>query len=218
MRQYCNRCKQLTKHKVIHEYSQEYTPIDIPEMEIDYAKGTWEIIECFGCEQVSFCETWINSEDIDYDSGIPVEHIKLYPERKGNDLEFKQFEVLPSKIKKLYLEAIKTLNMTLYFSCTACLRSIIEAICSNVGINEGRIEEKIDKLFEKGFLTKKHAEALHEHRLIGNKALHELQIPTKEELVIAIRIIEHTLENIYELQDKFEELKFLREKRVNRQK
>lgn len=216
MREYCNKCKRLTNHKVIHEYSKEYMPEDYPEMQIDYAKGTWQVIECSGCEQVSFCEIWINSEDIDYETGMPEEHVIFYPECQKNDLDYQQFVVLPSKVRKLYREAIQTFNKNLYFSSTACLRAIIEAVCSSVGIEERNIKKKIDMLFERGFLTKQHAEVLHEHRLIGNKSLHELQIPTKEELMIAIKIIEHTLENIYELQDKFEELKFLREKRMDK--
>ncbi|HDR8143062.1 hypothetical protein CON74_25625 [Bacillus thuringiensis] len=46
-----------------------------------------------------------------------------------------------------------------------CLRAIIEAVCSSIGIEEKNIKQKIDKLFEKGVLTKQQAEVLHEHRL-----------------------------------------------------
>lgn len=216
MRQYCNKCTQLTRHKVVHEYSRVHTPENTPGMQIDYAKGAWKIIECNGCEEVSFYETWQTSEDIDYETGIPYEHVKLYPECQESALGFQQFEALPLKVKNIYFEAIQTFNKNLYFSSMACLRAIIESVCSNVGIDKGSIEQKINKLFEKGFLTKQHADILHEHRLMGNKSLHELQIPTKEELVIAIKIIEHTLENIYEIHNKCEELKSLRENRLNK--
>ena len=46
----------------------------------------------------------------------------------------------------------------------------------------------------------------------GN-ALHELDIPSNEELKLAIEIIEHTLDNIYELQDKVEELRLQKKRR-----
>ncbi|EMX0193784.1 hypothetical protein COJ87_19935 [Bacillus cereus] len=217
MRQYCNKCKQLTKHKIIHEYSRVYTPENTPEMQIDYAKEIWRIMECCGCEEVSFAEIWKSSEDVDYKTGIPYENIQLYPECQENSLGYQKFNVLPFMINKIYLEAIQTFNKNLYFSSMVCLRTIIEAICANVGIEEGSIKQKIDKLFEKGFLTKQHVDILHEHRLMGNQALHNLQIPTREELVIAIKIIEHTLENIYEINYKCEELKFLIESRRNKE-
>ncbi|PGP19151.1 DUF4145 domain-containing protein [Bacillus thuringiensis] len=214
MRQYCNKCKQLTNHLLIYEYNREYTPENTPQMQIEYAKEAWKIIECSGCEEVSFSETWVASEDIDYETGSLYEQVKSYPECQENTLSYQEFKFLPLKVKQIYLEAIDTFNKELYFSSMACLRAIIEAVCSNVGINRGSIEQKINKLFEEGFLTKQHANILHEPRLMGNKALHNLQIPTKEELVIVIKIIEHTLENIYEIRSKCDELKFLIERRM----
>lgn len=79
---------------------------DYPEMQIDYAEGTWKIIECDGSEQVSFCEIWINSEDINYETRMPEEHVIFYPERRNNFSDYQHFEVLPSKVRELYLEAI----------------------------------------------------------------------------------------------------------------
>jgi hypothetical protein len=60
---------------------------------------------------------------------------------------------------------------------------------------------------EKGMLTKTSATTLHEHRYLGNDAVHELARPSVEELKLAIDIIEHTLEQLYELPEKAEELK-----------
>ncbi|MCF7622527.1 MULTISPECIES: DUF4145 domain-containing protein [Bacillaceae] len=213
MKVYCNKCKQKTKHNIVKEFIREYTPDNTPEMQIDYAKGEWKIIECMGCEQISFYEVWVNSEDIDYNSGNLEETIRIFPNRETDFKQTNNYFVLPSKIKNIYKEIIETYNQNLLLSCSACLRAIIEAICSNVGIQGRNIEKKINGLHEREYLTKRHADILHEHRFLGNKALHELQIPTKQELEIAIQIVEHTLENIYELQDKVEELKWLKERR-----
>jgi hypothetical protein len=216
MKHFCNMCKQQTNHKTLFEIKKEYTPENTPKMQIEYAAGTWRIIECLGCEDISFYETWVTSEDIDYERGMLEENIKYYPTREEEFLIKQQFVLIPSKIRKIYKEAIEAFNNKLYFSCTACLRAIVEGICTNLGINERQIEAKINKLFEKGFLTKQHADILHEHRVLGNKALHEIQIPTEQELLIAIKIIEHTLENIYELQDKVEELRWHKERRLKK--
>jgi hypothetical protein len=48
---------------------------------------------------------------------------------------------------------------------------------------------------------------------LGNEALHELTKPQPEELQIGIKIIEHILENIYELPSQANELKAIRGKK-----
>lgn len=187
-------------------------------MQIDFAEGEWQIIECKGCERISFREKWVTSEDIDPATGELEKMIELYPERKTNFLEEKHYTVLPKKIRNIYREIIQSFNMNMYLSCSACLRVIIEEICSQSDITKGNIVGKISKLHIQGFLTERHAEILHQHRFLGNKALHEVQLPTREELLLAIQIMEHTIENIYELQDKFEELEWLKERRLRKEK
>ena len=73
---------------------------------------------------------------------------------------------------------------------------------------------KIEGLHEKGLLTRQHSEILHEHRFLGNDAVHDLKQPTQDELKLAIQIVEHTLENLYELKDKADEWRS--KKKVNR--
>lgn len=85
-------------------------------------------------------------------------------------------------------------------------------------IRRDNLQGKIGGLFEKNLLTKNHADVLHEHRFLGNQAVYELDIPSKEELRLAINILEHTLENIYELKYKAEELQWQRELRMNKNK
>ena len=60
---------------------------------------------------------------------------------------------------------------------------------------------------KKGLLTHPSAQALHEHRYLGNTAVHELARPSAEELKSAIEIVEHVLEQLYELPEKAEELR-----------
>lgn len=73
------------------------------------------------------------------------------------------------------------------------------------------LDGKINGLQERGLITKSQQCALHELRFLGNKALHDLDIPSKNELEIAFEIIEHLLLEIYELPIKTSELKTKRE-------
>jgi hypothetical protein len=58
---------------------------------------------------------------------------------------------------------------------------------------------KIEGLAERNILTERQARSLHEHRYLGNMALHELEIPSKGTLESAITIVEHIMEDLYSI-------------------
>lgn len=231
MRIFCSTCNTVTNHEVVKEFIKEYTPENTPEMNIDYAKSTWQIVSCRGCDNISFRELWVCSEDYDPYTGEAQETESIYPKRGKDELVAKPFYSVPIKLRRIYREVIDSYNYELYTLCTGGLRAIIEGICAAEGVIDGPVEQtrggqrvferksdlrgKIEGLHEKALLTKKHAETLHEHRLLGNYALHELDIPSNQELRLAIEIIEHTLDNIYELQNKAEELRLQKNRRQN---
>ena len=224
---FCNYCKRLTNHDIIAHESKSFTPDNTPGMEISFAEGTWEIIKCCGCEEVTFRETWINSEDVDMRTGQPEEIIRVYPPRNENKLQIKPYSTVPLNIQLTYREVIDCYNNEIYTLCAAGLRALIEGICVANNIKAGPIEVsdksgkkkiirksniqgRIEGMVEAGLLTKKHADSLHEHRFLGNKAMHELERPNKEKLKLAIEIIEHTLENLYEIPNKAKYIKLFR--------
>jgi len=222
---FCVQCKRETNHKVLHETKKTFNNEEI------WAEGTWQIVECSGCEDITFREVWENSEDVDPYEGYPVENIKLYPIRSKDTLPIKTFYNVPYKVRNIYREMIDAFNNGMLILCSGGLRATIEGICNEEGIVDGPVEiekkgvkstirkndlrGRIGGLFEKGLLTKQHAEILHEHRFLGNEALHALDQPTKEELKIAIEIIEHTLDNIYELSEKVSDLRYNKQKRIH---
>jgi hypothetical protein len=114
--------------------------------------------------------------------------------------------------------------------CAAGLRASIEGLCAANGVSDGpvevqkadgtteikrksNLEGKISGLSEKGLLTNKSAELLHEHRYIGNDAVHELSRPSDADLKTAIEIVEHMFESLYEIPEKAEALKIARAKK-----
>lgn len=223
MKAYCSQCNIETNHSILHKIKKSYND---DEKGI-WAEGTWQIIECKGCEDVSFREVWVNSEDTD-----PYENIKLYPIRGKETLPIKPFYNVPYKVRSIYREMIDAFNNGLFVLCSAGLRATIEGICISESIFDGPVEfekngttvikrkkdlqGKIGGLFEKGLLTKHHTEILHEHRFLGNEALHSLDQPTKEELKIAIEIVDHTLDNLYELTEKVSDLRYNKRRRLNK--
>lgn len=213
---YCNRCRQTTDHTVLKEIQKHFTPDENPDMQIDFADGKWEILECCGCQSIVFRETWITSEDIDSDGLRPT--VTLYPSRDKDLLELKSFWEVPAALRQIYMEMITSYNNQCCILCAGGIRGLIEGICIEKNIQDGPVVKikngisttvrgnnlyaKIEGLAEKGILTKEHSRILHENRVLGNDALHTLQDVPKEDLKIAIEIIEHTLENLYEIQVK----------------
>jgi uncharacterized protein DUF4145 len=204
----CDRCRRTTRHAVIHEVRESYTPENDPEMRIDHAAGTWQIIRCNGCDDVSFREFWISSED-------PEGAERIFPPRSLDSRQAKTFINVPFGIIRIYREMIDAYNVDAATLCAVGVRAIVEAICRERRIASGPVEQKrggkavtvrrtnlegkVEGLREMGFVTADHANALHETRLFGNEAAHELQRPGREVLKSAVEIIEHTLENMYEL-------------------
>lgn len=208
MKLFCNRCRRDTNHTVIQSHSQTYWHDDDPDISVDYAKHTWEIIQCAGCELVSFREILSTSEEWE-----PTE--TRYPEADKDQLVVKSFRQASYNINRIYRESIRSFNIGNYILCTAGLRAVIEAICAKANVKSGLVEKKegektykkkkknlegkIEGLHQKGILLKKHAEILHALRFIGNDAVHELSTPPIDDLKEAIEIVERTIENLYEL-------------------
>lgn len=216
----CNKCKVHTNHQSLFSYKQEYSQENTPDMQIDFAEGVWTLLQCAGCQTITCVEKWMTSED-DPEMGHSVTY---YPSRIKDRIEAKTFFSVPRKPRRIYREIVESFNIEIFTLSAAGIRAVIEGVCSDKGILDGPIEVtkqdgtkamerkqnlagKIEGLHEKGFLTKQHAQILHEHRFLGNEAVHELEQPSRDELKLAIEIIEHTLENIYELSDKAEELR-----------
>lgn len=229
MKSYCGSCKRETNQEVIDE---ELVPFS-DEGENVFGEDKYQIICCRGCDTISFREIGWFSEDINPYTGEPLLRIVLYPRVSVNDLQLKQVMEIPRKIRQIYRETIESYNDQNYILCAAGLRAIIEGICAEEAIQDGPIttkgkdgqiktirnktlQGKIGGLYERNLITENHANILHEHRFLGNEALHELNIPSVEELKLGIEILEHTLENIYELRYKGQELQYKRKSRKDK--
>jgi hypothetical protein len=227
----CLNCKRFTKHKILTSVLK--TGEDEYEEE-GFSISWWnnfEILECQGCSSVSLREQHTSSEDFHDENhdGI-TEHI--YPERSVNSLEARDYEFVPESLIPIYKETIQAFNQNLFILCGTGVRALVEGVCEANGIKTGNVERvekgvtkikrssnlegKINGLYENGVLTKTHANSLHEHRFLGNEAVHELSAPTKKELRLAIEIIEHVFDSLYEIPEKAKELKANRSKRKKR--
>lgn len=236
VQEHCGQCGRSTRHMVMGSYdysgSEDY---DGGSFSIDWS-SSHQVIQCQGCMASSFRQVNWFSEDMqqigpdEYDNG---ERITLYPKRSNNTRAIKEYWEVPNNLRRIYRESIDCFNNDSFTLTAAGLRSLIEGLCAVLGITDGpkeiakkdgtkeikrfsNLEAKISGLHEKGFLTEKSASVLHEHRFMGNDAVHELAHPSRDELALAIEIIEHTFDAIFEIPAKGDELKTRRVRRAKK--
>ena len=223
----CDVCHRENKHLILQAVRRDGHELIDRQYSVDWFND-YQIIQCQGCETISFRTLSWCSECMDFDSNGTSE--TLYPKRAIECLPLKTFHNSPRGISRIYREIIDSYNNEIYTLCAVGLRAIVEGICADQGIKDGPIEVKkkdgsksiqrrkdlqgkISGLHEKNILTQKNSEILHEHRFLGNDAVHELHQPSSEELTLAIQIIEHTIESLYEIPKKALSLKRAKESR-----
>lgn len=206
-RVFCNSCRQTTRHDITRTFEQVLDDGQIIQ---------WQIVQCKGCDSVSFLEMRL----IDVELTQQIFSEKVYPPRMLRPI--KQFDGAPEKLDRIYREMIDSFNNGIYILCAGGLRALVEGICAEQNITDGpkrdqetgefqinpethlprrgrNLECKIEGFAEKHVLTQPEARALHQHRYLGNSALHELEIPSSETLNIAITIIEHAMDTLYNI-------------------
>jgi hypothetical protein len=220
----CIKCSHLTKHRVVASLDENGSECDESEgWSADWINN-YQVIQCQGCESVSFRHLHWFSEDAYPDFGEDGTTERLYPKRSANSIKAKALLNVPTTLRRIYAELIDCFNNECPTLCAAGLRALVEGICADRGIadgpisvpakgggtqvvRKGNLEGKIAGLEEKRILTQTSAQTLHQHRYLGNEAAHELARPSAEELGLAIEIIEHTLEHLYEIPERAEALR-----------
>lgn len=222
---FCINCKWHTNHTVLQSVDKEWKEFlwkideDI-ELSID-RYDNYQIIQCLWCDTISFRHINYFSELQCWDDDGITETI--YPQRTPDMLIIKEFKKIPNIIKKTYEITIEMYNSWYYAQCAEGMRKIVEGICIDKNVKWWNVEYtdksgkkkfsrsekligKIMGLAEMDILTKDNAKLLHIQRILGNKSLHEMKDPTKEELKIALEIIENTLILLYDLPEKIKEI------------
>lgn len=219
----CAQCNQENEHTVIvsadYRWSRDYDE----NFSVD-AESNYQVIRC-RCGNILFRHhSWCSeNQDHEWDGHT----VTIYPKREVEARPTKRFRHVPQFIVDVYEQTILAYNNESYILCAAGLRVIVEGVCEVSGVKDGpvswtgkdglpkvgrsnKLVGKIAGLCEAGILTSQYADILHEHRFLGNDAVHDLQGPAQRELHLAIEIIEHILEQIFVIPPKAESLKAIR--------
>jgi len=190
----CGECKIVTNHNIVAWHEEGSGPED----EIMW-RAHFQIIQCMGCDDISFRQTLACEEDFDPHTGHLQEAEILYPNRISGRDQMPGYEYFPAKTNRVYMETLKALNHRLPLLAAIGLRALIESICIEQKTKAKTLEKGIDELAAAGLLSAMQAEFLHKHRFMGNEAAHGIVAPKPEHLVAALDIAETLLKTIYVL-------------------
>ena len=154
------------------------------------------------------------------ENGNDLYSFNYYPERKNSsNRKSMDFIHIDHKLNSTYKEIIKAFNHGLFIVCAMGIRALLEGICFTEGIDDKKafgLEKKIKTLKEISNIPDSIIEGLMSIKFIGDYAAHRLEQTSKEELGLAIDVLEALLTNLYEakfdLERKAKKLKFIQDK------
>lgn len=232
----CVECNRDTRHRVVQSLDYSGSELfDAGRFSIEWSSNH-QIVQCQGCMNVSFRQVNWFSEDAqqigpdEWDDGSTE---ILFPKRSNHSLPANDFRNVPTNLRRIYRETIECFNNDAFTLSAAGLRALVEGLCVELKVKDGpkeitkndgsketkrvkNLEGKIAGLGEKGYLTQQHSDVLHQHRYLGNEAVHELAQPGRDELALAIEIIEHIFDSVYEIPYKAIDLHSKRTKRMKK--
>ncbi|MFI8145845.1 DUF4145 domain-containing protein, partial [Acinetobacter sp. ABJ_C5_2] len=191
----CLDCKRETNHEIIATKLYEtYIPYE-------YHDGKeYSIVQCRGCDQVSFLKTYHDYESI-YPTGYndDFEHVRSYTNYypDASQILTKYKRSLPKDLYTIYSETKVAFTQNLNIFTAIGIRSIIECICKDKKVIGKNLEKKISNLKNLGDISKRDVDLLHSLRFLGNDAVHELIKPEENDVKVAFDIIEHLIQAIY---------------------
>lgn len=188
----CSSCDRETWHDIMfkHVDSEHEYRIDME----------YYVVRCKGCRTVSF-----RKAVYDYEAAYPIaedewkvpEEIDVYPRVLIGHKELADLWDVPNPVRAVYLQSLRAIRDEANILAGIGLRATIEAICNERNIIGRTLDKRIDSLMKTGLISQKDAERLHAIRFLGNDAAHEVRHSSSKSILIALRIIEHLLVNIY---------------------
>lgn len=192
----CKTCKRESNQHI----KEEYNVVGDEGNGAFSWTNQYQIIQCAGCDRISFRTTHSNSEDIQQTGPNEWEYaetVKVYPNPMGTRHPVSETHFLPAKLRRIYNETMIALNEQQPVLAGVGIRAIVETICKEKQATGNNLFGKINDLVAKGALTSDGSVVLHKVRTLGNDAAHEVKPHTEAELNVAMSVVEHLIMQLY---------------------
>jgi hypothetical protein len=139
-----------------------------------------------------------------YDTHKVIWTYAYHPKRITEDLPRRFFDT-PLEMQMVYYEIVESFNTELKILCAIGLRALLEAICLDKGITGNvawGLKGKLAELEKRQHIPAAIVKKLESFKFIGDGAAHRLEVTDKEDLKLAIEVMEGLLGFLYDLEDK----------------
>lgn len=170
---HCRTCGGERWHKIIHKESRRW---DDDQYQI-WGADSYEIIECCGCETISFRHTHSFSEDHD-GQGNPVAHKDYYPPAptrgKPDWVDNLLLSLLLDEtwIYFLLKDIYVAVGLKSFSLAAMGARAIVDAIITYEARDGGRFSDKIRRLVEQGKIDAARGQTIHAAYDAGSAVAH----------------------------------------------
>ena len=201
IKSYCVDCKRETSHKIIEQYQKT-----LHEKKYDVSiYYTYQIIDCLGCNNISFQEISSCSENTTYDddmqSYVMEEHKINYPLVPSHHRPAwsNSYWTNDTRLRELLNEVYDAIDNQLNTLAAIGIRTTIEASCVKLSIPpKNNFCKKTKELFREGHVGKQEALNIYKYLMnAGNAATHENWKPSNIELNILITYLEGFLYRVF---------------------
>ncbi len=181
---FCNRCKNMNKH-IVRYKKVEHESEEIDEgFSVEWAY-TYYLLECSGCEELSFCkETFWPNESVD---------MEFYPPRVSRSKPI-WFDQLPEEYQEILSEIYSVLHMDNRRLAMMGARCVIDLFITRKVGDQGRFDLGMKMLEAKGYISNKNAIFLKAAVEIGHASAHRGHKPTITNVNSVIDIVENLLQ------------------------
>ena len=162
----CAVCKRQTNHIVLKSVTHDFATVDL------FGTDDFLIVQCRGCDQVSYCTVSVFSEDIDTGTGDPLVRITQLPKISIRHEAIRLPFSTPIDIRGAYNETSTALSEGMSTLAAAGTRLIVELICVDQKSKKKDLANKIDELRDHGIISPTVSDTLHGIRFFGNDAAH----------------------------------------------
>jgi len=136
---------------------------------------------------------------------VPIERIHVYP-RRILRREMEEIHLLPTAVRAIYSETRSSLANKENILGGMGIRALVESVAKDRGATGNTLSQKIASLVRIGLLTQVKGDFLHILRDMGNESAHEGKGHSEAELLAALDIVEHLLNDVYILPAKVKDL------------
>jgi hypothetical protein len=164
----------------------------------------YAVLECRGCEAITFCEFYAGEDDPD---GSTTHYPPRISRPKPEWLHTWDLVVGHDDLYTLFLEVYNSLYANSSRLAMTGAGAIIEVICLDKLGDIGGFEEKLGELEKRGLISSQDHEILQAAVEAGHAAIHRGHKPSIEDVKRVMNIVEHLTQSLYVLGDTAESLK-----------